>query len=276
MSTTRRRTTIRALTGIVACAAAAVPSLATAASTEVGRFGFDELAVGTVLTEGSPVADTAGAPDQGVVKLSPTTSGQLTTVASPLTAGASALQFGAAGCVTGPTGQVTCAGLARVRVPDATRAFSPLTANFSVSAVVQLLAPVPLTHDGGMNVVQKGWGGTSDYWKLSVDYGRPQCVLKINGRSQLVKAERPMPLEVGVPYRIECARVGTAWTLTVTPLAADGTGTPEPSIRSPRSAAGNLDNFGTDPHVSIGSKGQTLNPDQLSNAIVDDVVFRVG
>lgn len=271
-----RRPWRRALIAVAAAGACAVPAIAHAVSTEVGRYDISDHAIGTPLPAGDTVADIAGAPEPGTVVVGADSTSILTASASPLTAGGSALEFGDAGCTTDANHNVSCAHLSRVVVPDTAGAFSPLSRNFSVSVVVQLLAPVPTTPDGGMNVVQKGWGGTSDYWKVSVDYGRVQCVLKINGSSKLVKAERLTPLAVGTPYRIDCTRVGSAWTLTVTPLAADGTGTPEPSIKAARSASGNLDNFGVGPAVSIGSKGQTLNPDQLEHAIIDDVVYRVG
>lgn len=252
-------------------AAVTVYDRAVAAPTDVARFTFDDNAAGAS-RHGQSVRH-AGAAMAPAVVLSPASSTHLTTVTNPVAGRGRALRFGDADCRG--SSPVRCARLARVSVPAGSGSLSPGTRNFSYGAMVRLTAAPRTGAAGGMNVMQLGLSSTADMWKLQLDGGAPSCVVRNDGRSATVR--RPTALKPGVPYRLQCTRTNGRLTLAVTPIYSSGVAGPAEAIRTAAaSSAGSLVSFGSAPMFHIGSKGSTTNPDQLSNAIVDDVFVAMG
>lgn len=269
----RRRSLLAAGAALAVFTVAIVPAPAVAASSVEARYAFAEAVSGGRYAHGQAILDVAGRAQSGSVVLAPTSAGLLTQVPNPIRSSGTAVQFGDAGCqASGAT--VRCARLGRVSIPSPS-GFSPRASNFAVEATIRFTAAPPAGAAGGMNLVQLGNSLTPDEWKLQVDYGKPSCVVRASpGVASFVA--RPTALTVGVSYRLRCARVGSQLSLTVTPLGAGGIGTPEAPRVAPTSAGGYLDEFGAVPAIQIGSKGSTINPDQLANAVVDDITYALG
>lgn len=135
--------------------------------------------------------------------------------------------------------------------------------------------------DDGNNVVQRGLYNDNAQFKLEVDGDRPRCRVKGSGSSVDVGAATSIAPRRW--YRLRCVRPSgsNTVTLTVTPIAADGTfGTPVARSRTASGSIGSL-GFARDVPLTVGGKlNRSLalaspSSDQF-NGLIDNVVLRRG
>lgn len=135
--------------------------------------------------------------------------------------------------------------------------------------------------DDGNNIVQRGLYNDSAQFKLEVDGTQPRCRVKGGGSS--VDFGAATTITPGRWYRLRCLRPGgsNTVTLSVTPIAADGTlGTPVARSRTASGSIGSL-GFARDVPLTVGGKlNRSLSlaspsSDQF-NGLVDNIVLRLG
>lgn len=119
------------------------------------------------------------------------------------------LRFPAAVCRSAPCPQVA------IELPEP---LDPGAGPFSFGADLRLTTAA--ASDAGMNVFQQGLAGEhAAQWKLQLDYGHPSCRFSDGTNAVVVPKQLHDPafkLQVGVWYRVRCARTSSDVTITIT------------------------------------------------------------
>jgi hypothetical protein len=139
---------------------------------------------------------------------------------------------------------------------------NPGTMGFAFGATVRLSRKQTTE---GQNIVQKGYSARGSQYKLQIDgsAGKPSCVLAGQDRSRINLVKSSVTVADNTWHRIECRRLGTAWT-----IAVDGV------LRGVVAVPATLSVANTSP-LSLGGKGGYQNNDQFQGAF-DDVWVSVG
>jgi hypothetical protein len=139
---------------------------------------------------------------------------------------------------------------------------NPGTSPFAFGATVKLSRKQT---SKGQNVVQKGYSARGSQYKLQIDgaAGKPSCVLVGENRPRIRLVKSSVTVADNTWHRIECRRVGIAWSIVVD-------GVPRGLIAVPA----NLSVANTSP-LSLGGKGGYQDNDQFQGAF-DDVWLSVG
>lgn len=134
--------------------------------------------------------------------------------------------------------------------------------------------------DDGNNVVQRGLYNDKAQFKLEMDAGRPRC--RVKGSAGAVEFASSVKVTPGQRYRVRCVRPAgsNTVTLTVAPIAADGTVGAAISTSRTASAIGSLSYSAAVPFTVAGKLTSSLtlatpSSDQF-NGVIDNVVLRLG
>ncbi|MBK8075313.1 MAG: hypothetical protein IPK24_07045 [Kineosporiaceae bacterium] len=258
----------------VAGLALGMPSAA-AATVDVVLLRFDGGAVGTEITsvvnEGASAATTTATVVKDTAR-----AGRAITVASYAGSGTAAdfPAFSTSGAraimaIRPASGQ-----------PDT---LNPGTARLEFGADIVLdsgTTAVSGSKDDGNNVVQRGLYNDKAQFKLEIDSGKPRC--RVKGSGGAVEFSSSVKVTAGKRYRLKCLRPAgsNTVTLTVAPIAADGTVGAATSTSRTASAIGSLNYSATVPFTVGGKLSASLSlatpsSDQF-NGVIDNVVLRLG